>query len=76
VSSPQTGVYCLTPDPSIDVSTAVTMVTVEWYHSSGYDLLAQVSLPVNVCPAGTFEVKTYDTAGTASSSVAFVFMVL
>jgi hypothetical protein len=76
VASPIAGTYCLTPDPSIDATTAATMVTVEWYHSSGFDLLAQVVLPVSDCPVGTFEVKTYDTAGTVSTNIAFVFMVL
>jgi hypothetical protein len=76
ISHPQTGVYCITPDASIDASTAVTMISVEWYHSSGFDLLAQVCLPVDVCPAGTLEVKTYDTVSNASDNVAFVFAIL
>ncbi len=76
ISHPSTGIYCLTPAAGIDTTTSVTMVSVEWYHSSGNSLVAFVVLPVSNCGAGTFEVQTYDFTGSASDNVAFVFAVL
>ena len=70
-----TGVYCLTPAAGIDPATSVAVVSVDWYHSSGTNLLAQVSLPSAACAANEFEVRTFLDDGTASDDVAFTIVV-
>jgi hypothetical protein len=63
VTSPAEGVYCLTPASGIDYSHPIA--SVEWYESSGSDLLAE---PIggeqqSDCPAGQLEVRTYHFPG-------------
>lgn len=79
VTSPQTGVYCLTPSAGISVTKIPPIVSVEWGQSGGNDLLAFVrGRPAGICPADTFQVQTYDFAGgsaSASSTVSFTIWI-
>jgi hypothetical protein len=75
VSRDSTGVYCVTPAAGIDPTTSVAVVSVEWYHSSGSNLLAQITLPSSSCPTTDFEVRTFFDDGTATDDVAFTILV-
>ena len=75
VTNPVVGTYCLTPSTPIDVTQNPGVVSVEWYHSSGYNLLAEVVIPVDECPEGDYEVKTYFTDGTETNEISFVLIV-
>jgi hypothetical protein len=79
VTHPSTGIFCIKPSkPKLDVTGLVPSVTPEWYHSSGYSLLAFFSTPNYACPTGYLEVQTYNFgSGTAvlSDTVAFSIVV-
>lgn len=75
VTNPIEGTYCLTPSTPIDVTQNPGVVSVEWYHSSGFNLLAQVVIPVSDCPDGDYEVKTYFTDSTETNDISFVLVV-
>src|SRR5262249_29463220 len=76
VQNVATGVYCLTPDDTIDAASSLGLVTVEYGYSSGSDLVAYVHFPASACPSGTFQVDTVTRQGNPSDSVAFVFLVI
>lgn len=60
VTSPATGVYCLTPSVGIDIHATVQIVTVEWGESSGSDLLAFIDdTGGSSCAASQIEVLTF-----------------
>ncbi len=77
VARPTTGIYCLTPAAGIDPTNTIAMVSVEWGASSGSDLLVYAENGVFDCPAGTFEIRTYNnfTTPTLTNSVAFQVLV-
>ncbi len=77
VTHPLTGVYCLTTDLPDDPDTILAFATPQWIGSSGNDLFAFVATPHYQCPAGTFEVRTYQSAGSYASSdtVEFFFVI-
>jgi hypothetical protein len=70
ISSPSTGVYCLST--AVDVTNSPILVSVEWGASSGNILSAYVQTnTVFSCAAGQVEVRTYNPDNTLSGSVAF-----
>lgn len=79
VTHPATGLYCVRPATTFaNFNAAVATVTVEWGNSNGTQLLAFWNRTGPNCPAGRFEVRTYNIAsGTAvmSDSVAFLMVV-
>ena len=72
---PSPGVYCLTPDATIDASATIGWAVPEYENSSGSSLVVYVRFPASGCPAGTFQVETYDAGGALSDNVGFVFVV-
>lgn len=76
VTRPQTGVFCLVPDDSIDAAASLALATAEYGYSAGSELVVYVRFPVSICAEGTFEVHTVNTAGTPSDEVAFHFVVI
>jgi hypothetical protein len=75
VTNPEKGTYCLTPSTPIDTAQNPAVVSVDWSHSSGSNLLAQVVFPVYSCSEGDYEVKTFLDDGSASGDVSFVLVV-
>ena len=80
VSTPTTGIHCITPSIAVDLAQVTPQVSVDWNMSAGNALLAftkDTSAFTN-CPAGDLEVTTYDfNAGGApvlSNNVAFNFV--
>jgi hypothetical protein len=71
VSRPSTGLYCLTPAPSIDPTASPAYVTVEWSSSLGNSLAAFHRSTGTGCAAGQFAVLTFDFTGAASNNVSF-----
>lgn len=77
VSNPFTGVICVTPSVSLNISKIYPLVSIEWGNSSGNALLAfwRDTSQSSDCSAGELEVQTFDfnAGGTpvASQSVAF-----
>jgi Collagen triple helix repeat (20 copies) len=69
------GDYCLTPAAGISPATTSPSVTVDWSASSGNDLLAFWRSAGAGCPAGQFEVLTYDLASARTDRVAFTIVV-
>jgi Collagen triple helix repeat (20 copies) len=69
------GDYCLTPAAGISPATTSPSVTVDWSASSGSDLLAFWRSAGAGCPAGQFEVLTYDLASARTDRVAFTIVV-
>lgn len=81
---PTTGVYCIVAKSSLlNPNNSVGVATVEWGHSSGFDLLAYWwdTMPSGSfdCPANNWEVRTYDFAAggspVLSDDVAFILTV-
>ena len=76
ISSPGTGVFCLTIDPSLglEADDVIVQVAVEWGASSGDDLYAfwQGASPTFSCTVGEIEVRTYKNSGS-SNSVAWTY---
>ena len=56
-----TGVYCMTVTGA-SITTEVLIPSVEWGASLGFDLLAYALRTPFQCPAGSFEVRTYQFA--------------
>lgn len=78
VSSPSTGIYCITPAVALDLTKTYPSVSVEWGWSSGSSLAAFVRDTgdgFTSCAAGDLEVQTYDLTGTASAAVAFLLQI-
>lgn len=78
VSNPSTGVICITPSVSLNISKIYPLVSIEWGESSGNALMAfwrDTSIDNFDCGAGLLEVQTFDFNGggspVASQSVAF-----
>ncbi|MBQ0943000.1 hypothetical protein KAK07_06610 [Ideonella sp. 4Y16] len=80
VSTPSTGIHCITPSIAVDLTKVTPQVTVDWNLSSGFALLAYTkdTSAFTDCPAGDLEVTTYDfnAGGTPvlSNVVAFNFV--
>ncbi|MEA2211607.1 MAG: hypothetical protein QOF83_1555 [Solirubrobacteraceae bacterium] len=79
VTNPSTGIYCLTPSGVTEAGTAPG-VSVDWGSSPGSDnMSAYWDSQPNDCPAGQFEVQTYEfaigTDNTLSNNVAFTIVV-
>ncbi|HWM13322.1 MAG TPA: hypothetical protein VNO56_02450 [Gaiellaceae bacterium] len=75
VTSPSTGEYCLKPAANISPATSPLVVSAEWSNSSGSDLLVYWRSSGLGCPAGEYDVVTYDLAGgtpTLSNDITFV----
>lgn len=75
VTSPTTGIYCVTPSVARPLTKYQT-VSVEWGWSSGNSLLAMVRDTADgytSCGADDYEVRTFDLTGNPSSAVAFYF---
>lgn len=78
VSSPSTGVYCITPAVALDLTKAFPSVSVEWGWSAGNSLAAFVRDTgggFTSCAAGDLEVQTYDLVGNRSAAVAFLMQI-
>ena len=80
VTSPDTGIYCVTPMVAIRQTKFYQSVSPEWGWSSGNSLVAMARDNADgftSCPnAGDFEVRTFDLTGNASGLVAFFLEVL
>ena len=80
VSSPSTGIYCVSPLVVINQQAHYQSVSPEWGWSSGNSLVAMARDNADgftSCPnAGDFEVRTFDLTGNASGLVAFFLEVL
>jgi hypothetical protein len=79
VSTPSTGIHCITPSISVSLPGVTPQVTVDWNLSSGFSLLAYTkdTSAFSDCPAGDLEVTTYtfDASGAVlSNNVAFNFV--
>jgi len=77
VSSPATGIYCLTVETGVDYRYPVA--SVEWLSSGGSNLLVEPlgSEEQDDCAAGQLEVHTYKIEGggvTASNSIGFTVL--
>lgn len=76
--SATTGIYCLTPDPSlgIDPSTVAAVASPSFGNTSAHGGSAEVrGAPGGSCSATEFAVHTYDSGGIASDSVSFHIIV-
>jgi hypothetical protein len=80
VTSPDVGIYCVTPMTAIRQTKFYQSVSPEWGWSSGNSLVAMARDNADgftSCPnAGDFEVRTFDLTGNASGLVAFFLEVL
>jgi hypothetical protein len=85
ITSPLAGVYCLTPDPSIDPTKVPAFATPEWGYSDPsfniYLTYVNAYFP-NDCQATDFEVVTYTlplggmvSDAVSSDTVAFTIVV-
>jgi len=76
VTSPSTGLYCLTPAAGISPASSPLIVSAEWSTSLGSDLWAYWRSSGIGCPVGQYAVLTYQLGGDAtpdlSATVAFV----
>jgi hypothetical protein len=76
ITSPATGEYCLTPRAGINPATSPLIVSVDWSNSSGSDLWVYWRSSGAGCPAGQYDVLTYqlggDTTPDQTGTVAFV----
>jgi hypothetical protein len=77
VSSPATGVYCLTPSPGVDVTGTAPVASEEAYYSNelGWPLVRLPQPDARNCAADQLEVKTFAEGTTLSSEVAFTLLV-
>ena len=76
--SATTGIYCLTPNPSlgIDPATVAAVASPSFGNTSAHGGSAEVrGAPGGSCSATEFAVHTYDSAGVASDSVSFHIIV-
>ncbi|MGH2449933.1 MAG: hypothetical protein ACRDGE_01425 [Candidatus Limnocylindria bacterium] len=75
VTQPSVGEYCLTPAAGLDPEKSPLIVSVDWSGSSGSDLLVYWRSSGAGCPAGQYDVLTYDFPGgtpTLSNDVDFI----
>lgn len=76
ITSPSTGLYCLTPAAGISPATSPLIVSVDWSVSSGSDLWVYWRSSGIGCPVGQYAVLTYQLGGDAtpdlSGTVGFV----
>lgn len=73
-----TGIYCLTPDPSlgIDPATVAAVASPSFGNTTDHGGSAEVrGAPGGPCSTTEFAVHTYDTTGAPSDSVSFHIMV-
>jgi hypothetical protein len=73
-----TGIYCLTPDPSlgIDPATAAAVASPSFGNTTDHGGSAEVrGSPGGSCSTSDFAVHTYDSAGAASDVVSFHIIV-
>lgn len=84
LTHPGTGVYCLAPESGIDPTNTVAIVSPEWGNSAGpNNLFVYANAAGKHCPAGTYEVRTYQYATSEdakpdvklSDNVSFVLLV-
>ena len=79
VTMPQTGIYCIVPAAGVPSVNAHAQATVEWFDSTGVDLLVQVSSEPSNCTPGNLAVLTWainNSGGVdASSGAAFTLLV-
>jgi hypothetical protein len=79
VSTPDTGVYCIATTNRVRMKKFYNSVSVDWGWSGGNSLAAMTrdgADGFSICPAGQFEVRTFDLTGNPSTSVGFFFEVL
>jgi hypothetical protein len=69
-----TGRYCLTPAAGIDPATTAAVVAPDWGGSSAATARALIRSSAVDCPAGQFEVRTFD-GNTAANTVSFTIIV-
>ena len=73
-----TGIYCLTPDPSLGIDPAgvAAVASPSFGNTSAHGGSAEVrGAPGGSCPTTDFAVHTYDSDGLASDSVSFHIIV-
>jgi hypothetical protein len=76
--SSTTGIYCLTPDPSlgIDPATVAAVASPSFGNTTSHGGSAEVrGSPGGSCSVSDFAVHTYDSTGTASDLVSFQMIV-
>jgi hypothetical protein len=74
------GVYCIRPSISINLSTAITIVSVDYYYSAYDEAMVQTASAGSGCGAGRFGIYTlgdpdHDGNYAFSNGVAFSFIV-
>ncbi len=74
ITRPGTGRYCLTPAAGINPDTTPAAVTADWGGSGATEARALAHTSQDDCPAGQFEVRTFDGT-TASNAVSFTIIV-
>jgi hypothetical protein len=75
-TNPATGEYCLVPSGGVTpAASPVALVSVEYESSATAALAAFVLEGAPDCPAGNYEVRTYNFSSTLSSNVAFYIVV-
>jgi hypothetical protein len=68
LTHPGTGVYCLTPAEEIDPAVTAAVVSPDWGNSAGpNNLFAYVDVAGKNCPAGAFEIRTYQYAASSDA---------
>jgi hypothetical protein len=70
VTRPDTGIYCLTPSPGINLTGRTVVAAPEWGLSQGFDFVTLWYADAADCTAGDIEVLTYD-GGVLANSAAF-----
>jgi hypothetical protein len=77
VTRPATGVYCLTINPAtgIDPRAVASVASVDFGASAPSTGVAEVRGSGLGCPAGRFEVETFDLTGAATNGIAFHLIV-
>jgi uncharacterized protein YbjT (DUF2867 family) len=76
VTNPATGIFCVKAAPSagIRAGRAVPTVTVEWNFSANDQTVVQWNAVRQICGAGTFEVRGFDTGGD-QNNVGFTMVI-
>lgn len=76
VSRPATGIYCLTTDPPIDPTGYAAAVSQEYGWSSTVNGHAELRIrDYGSCPAGDFQVETFDSSATHDNGVSFTILI-
>jgi hypothetical protein len=78
VTEPKPGVYCLAPAAGVPTTAGLVTVTAETSYSSGAKPgIVALNAKAGDCPAGNFEVETYDpTATTGNPKTGYAFTIL